>query len=171
MFSAFIQSCGASRAGISNQLAIADVSGVVVVKDTETPSTELKKYLNVEQGYVPKDSSITIAKITPRLDTIITRPVVLDPYNISLNNQRKIIDLLINKDNEVKHLRKQVDKLSAKTTVTTNQKNDALSMETVWGMGQYILGFGGIVIVLMIIQIVILLKKHKAILHSYIQTI
>ena len=50
LFSAFIQSCGASRAGISNQLAIADVSGVVVVKDTETPSTELKKYLNVEIG-------------------------------------------------------------------------------------------------------------------------
>lgn len=161
LFASFTQSCGVTQAKIVHYLAPVSTYKGKLNNDSPFLIKESVAPLNQFISHKPKDSNILVTK-TNIIDTsALNQSYGFENQKISLNNQRKIIDLLVDKDNEVKKLRSIVDKLSAKTVITENQKVDAVSMETVWDLGKWGLTAGCVTIFLMIVQIVILLRKNK----------
>lgn len=156
LVAAFSQSCDVTKASIKRQINTSYTSPV-----TDTFKKTIKKDTVVSSTKTIKLRDTSIVLYTPRkiIDTIY-RPS-LSNDRLSLENQQKIIDLLVAKDNEVKGLHASLSKLHAVSRVTKVEKIDAVSMEAVWRMGVYILTASCVIIVLLIIVVVIIGNRKR----------
>lgn len=149
IMASFSQSCSATKASISE---------ILVSPKMEIDHTSFKPIIKpLEASYLPVETLISVEGQNPsegaKKDTTNYSQQILDNQELSLLNEKRILELLVAKDQENRKLKAKNGYLQKKGVVSQQEKNDAEAMKAIWKTGEDLLTVGAAIIVLLIIQI------------------
>jgi len=162
-FASFSQSCSTTRASIS-KLIITPVDPVKMAYSEHKMEFNTGHALNPANPLII-DSGLLRGSALVKSDTVNYNKLILDNQQISLLNEKKILDLLLTKEKENKRLKNENIDLSKKSKISEDVKNDAVSMQAIWDMGYKVLTVGCGIIVILLVQVLTMIfifrKRNK----------
>lgn len=167
MLASFSQSCSLTKASISNYLV-----PVRVHTDNLRVEPHIKPFEPLFKSNGVLDTSRRFSHIQEMIkivDTTDYHRLILGNQQLSLLNEKKILELLVNKERENKKLKSVNTVLTRKNVVSVAEKQDAISMTVLWETGKMLLTVGCVIILLLIVQTGIMIwifKRKKASLNN-----
>lgn len=154
-----IQSCSTTKANLSRKI-------VEMTKEYPAPGLKIHSPLIRPLDSVKK--AYTAIKSVDSSRYFYDQ--ILSNQKIGLLNDQKMLELLLSKEKENKNLKKQNIVLERNSRVSDEVKEDAISMQVLWDLGQDVLRVGMVIIGLLVVVIVLLSliynKKDKSALRS-----
>lgn len=160
LVSAFMHSCQITKAGITRLAPRTEViSHKPYIRSDWSVKDSVKPLNSVKIN--PDHTDVKIPEVKVISDTVNYNRLILSNQQLSLDNERKIIEMLVNKERENKILKVQNVTLAKKSEITQAERTDAVSMQAIWETGKMLLTVGVAIIVLLIIQILVMLWWFK----------
>jgi hypothetical protein len=161
LLASFSQSCSSTKASISRYiLPVRLNTDNLTVKPVFKPLEERSVFNGMLDTPVKDKPVHTLIQ-----DTTNYNRMILDNQQLSLLNEKKIIDMLMSEKRENKKLKAVNNVLAKKSEISQELKDEALSMKTLWDLGNMILVVSCAVLGLFIIQnifLYILLRKKRS---------
>lgn len=155
LLASFSQSCSSTRASISRYITPVRLhTDNLTVKPIFKPIGERLVFsVSLDTPVKDKPSQMVIS------DTTNYNKMILDNQQLSLLNEKKILELLMSKEKENKSLKQTNIKLYKKSEITQEEKENASMMTTLWDFGKYVLFLLMVIIVLLLVIIAIVVPK------------
>lgn len=149
LVSSFSQSCSTTKASVTKYLTPvklrSNVSGLGSYIKPLEPLTVARQALPPNSALKPIESTEKIA------DTTNYNKMILANQQLSLSNERKILEMLFQKEKENKKLKHEKEDLSKKVVISKEEKEDAIGLRAIWDMGRWVLtALFGVILLLML---------------------
>lgn len=151
--SAFFNGCSVTKASMERPIILSDSKTIEVPKlvEIDKPVRVIDhRYDSIRDG-IKELNSLVGVRIKKGDSVAYNVYMMLKNQNISLSNEAKIIELLVNKEKEVKNLRHENKTLTQKTAITKSEKTDAIIFREFQKFGKAIvLSLIGIMVTLIV---------------------
>lgn len=155
LLASFSQSCSSTKASISKYMSPVRLhTDNLSVKPVFKPLEERSFFIGTLDTPVKNKPLQTVVS-----DTTNYNKMILDNQQLSLLNEKKILELLMSKEKENKSLKQTNIKLYKKSEITQEEKENASMMTTLWDFGKYVLFLLMVIIVLLLVIIAIVVPK------------
>ncbi len=155
LIASFSQSCSTTKASMTKYL-----SPVKLRTDVSTLGSYIKPVepLTVNRPIVSLSRGLKPVGMNNPQDTTNYNQLILANQQLSLTNERKILEMLFQKEKEVKVLKTVNVGLAKKAVVSQGEKEDAIGLRAIWDMGRWVLtALFGVILLLMLQNYLLLL--------------
>lgn len=153
------QSCGTTKASIGKLITPVTIKpGMPYLSLKLKPSDANSLTYRRDSSFNSLESS---AKPEKAKDTTNYNRLILDNQQISLGNEKRILELLMMEKQENNKLKQEKNILSQKSKVTQEEKEDAISMQAIWNAGKWVVTGCFVIIAMLILVIIFLLHIFR----------
>jgi len=150
MFASFSQSCSVTKASITRYILPVKLNDLKITPDHTFKYTGMIHY--TVAGIDTNKTLKSFISAKNNQDTTNYSRMILDNQQLSLLNEKKILDLLLKKESENKKLKQVVVGLKEKVVITKDEKEDAIGLKAIWDMGNKLLTLCAAILGLLILQ-------------------